>query len=488
MLTTMAGLSPERTVGRYAIHGMIAAGGMGVVHFGRLLGAAGFVKTVAVKRLHPHFAKDERFVEMFVNEARFAARIRHPNVVQTLDVVVEESDVLLVMEYIHGLTLSAVSRALNASSDPEQRRMPLPIALAIFSNVLAGLHAAHEAVDENGKKLEIIHRDVSPQNIVLDIDGIARVLDFGIAKAVTTTQTSGLHLKGKIAYMAPEQLVAGLRTDRRIDIYAVGAVLWEVIVGRRLFEVEDPGQLLFLVTNGAIRPPRTLQPSVPKPLEDVILRALDTDPAARFATALEMAAELQACGRVATSLEVSQWLRSIGGPSLELQRQALARVERGLDADFVAGTTAVGDDEVTPVTRPSRRAKTTETAPPPFEAPVGYVSSADTPPRRARTKRAGSVLLKAAGLVFVAAVGVGIYSLRMTPPALTAAAPPASVAPPASASASASAGAVHAEAPPASVTHGPARLRRPEGSPRPGARAPTRRNVLGDGGLIDRWD
>jgi serine/threonine-protein kinase len=317
----------ERTVGRYEIFGQIATGGMAAVHYGRLLAAAGFSKTVAIKRLHAHYAADERFVEMFVNEARLAGRIRHPNVVQTLDVVVNGDDVLLVMEYVHGLPLSAIATLLAR----RRERMPLPIMLAIFSNVLLGLHAAHGAVGEQGESLEIVHRDVSPQNVIVDVDGTARVLDFGIAKAVSVSQTSGEMMRGKAAYMAPEQILPGRQVSRRTDVYAVGVVLWEMLVGERLFSASEPGHVYFLVANGAVRAPSSVDPSVPSDLEAIILRALLSNPEERFGTALEMAMALQSCGRVATPLEVSEWLRRVGEDALSDRSARLARVEQGIE-------------------------------------------------------------------------------------------------------------------------------------------------------------
>jgi serine/threonine protein kinase len=200
----MTNVEPVRTsqsvrlVGRYALSAEIASGGMATVHFGRLLGPVGFSRTVAIKRLHPHFARDPEFVTMFLEEARLAARIRHPNVVQTLDVVATKGELFLVMDYVQGESLARLQRAVVAANQliaPSMTR-------AIVSGVLHGLHEAHEAKDERGQPLGIVHRDVSPQNIMVGVDGVARVLDFGIAKAVGHTQiTRDGHVKGKVAYM-----------------------------------------------------------------------------------------------------------------------------------------------------------------------------------------------------------------------------------------------------------------------------------------------
>jgi eukaryotic-like serine/threonine-protein kinase len=185
-----------RTVGRYALYGKIAAGGMATVHLGRLLGPVGFSRTVAIKRLHPQFTEDPDFVSMFLDEARLAARIRHPSVVPTLDVVTAGGEIFLVMEFVLGETLARILRTLA----PKGERIPLPIVASVFSNVLHGLHAAHEAKSERGTPLEMVHRDVSPHNVMIGVDGTARLLDFGIAKAIGRLQTTREdQIKGKLA-------------------------------------------------------------------------------------------------------------------------------------------------------------------------------------------------------------------------------------------------------------------------------------------------
>ena len=225
---------PERLIGRYALFGEIASGGMATVHFGRLLGPVGFARTVAVKRLHPQFARDPEFVSMFLDEARVAARIQHPNVVATIDVVALEGELFLVMEYVLGETFSKLLR----SARNRGQRVPLRVVTALLAGSLHGLHAAHEAKNEHGEPLGIVHRDVSPQNVIVGIDGVARVLDFGVAKAVGRLQsTREGQLKGKLSYMAPEQIRSG-QVDRRTDIYAASIMLWEALVGKRLYDGE----------------------------------------------------------------------------------------------------------------------------------------------------------------------------------------------------------------------------------------------------------
>ena len=181
-------------MGRYAIYDAIASGGMARVHLGRLLGPAGFGRTVAIKRLHAQFAENPDFVTMFLDEARLASRVRHPNVVPTLDVVAAEGELLLVMEYVHGEPLSRLLRTLS----PRRERIPLRTTCAIVSSLLHGLHAAHEAKNEAGQDLGLVHRDVSPQNVLVGLDGVVRVADFGVAKAVVKAHTTREgELKGK---------------------------------------------------------------------------------------------------------------------------------------------------------------------------------------------------------------------------------------------------------------------------------------------------
>jgi serine/threonine protein kinase len=198
-------------VGRYIVEDRIAAGGMATVHIGRLRGAAGFSRTVAIKRLLPQLACNPEFESLFVHEARLVARIQHPNVVATLDVVAEAGELVLVMEYVHGETLSRLMQAVAARSE----RVPQRIVLAIIRDALYGLHAAHEARDRHGAPLDIVHRDISPQNLMVGADGVTRVLDFGIAKAATSVElTREGVVRGKAAYMAPEQLLASEVTRR----------------------------------------------------------------------------------------------------------------------------------------------------------------------------------------------------------------------------------------------------------------------------------
>ncbi len=312
-----------RIVGRYALYAQIAAGGMASVHLGRLLGQAGFSRTVAIKRLHAHLARDPEFVSMLLDEARLAARIRHPNVVSTLDVVALGGELLVVMEYVHGEALSRLLRKLRHNN----MRVPPEIASALVTGVLHGLHAAHEATSEAGEPLLIIHRDVSPQNIIVGVDGSARVLDFGVAKAAGRLQeTKDGQLKGKIRYMAPEQLKRG-DIDRAADIYATSVVLWESLTGRRLFDDENEWKIADAILEGAHEPPSKYAPEVTPALDAVVMRGLAVSRSERYTSALLMGEALEEAARPATVRQVAAWVEKLASNTLGERARQLAAVE-----------------------------------------------------------------------------------------------------------------------------------------------------------------
>src|SRR5882724_8956186 len=272
-----------RVIGRYALFGEIASGGMATVHFGRMVGPVGFSRTVAIKRLHPQYAKDPEFVGMFLDEARLASRVQHPNVVTTLDVVNMPNEVFLVMEYVAGESLSKLVR--NAKK--EEGRIPPNHVAGIIAGMLHGLHAAHEAKSERREPLNIVHRDVSPQNVLVGVDGVARVLDFGVAKAALRSQsTRDGQMKGKLSYMSPEQL-NGKPVDRRTDLFAAGVVLWEALTGRRLFDGSDAGEIFAKLLASEIPRPSTLTTGISPTLDTVVMKALERDPDRRYQTARE---------------------------------------------------------------------------------------------------------------------------------------------------------------------------------------------------------
>jgi serine/threonine-protein kinase len=294
---------------------------MGTVHLGRILGAGGFSRVVAVKRLYPWLASDGEFRQMLLDEARFVSRIRHPNVVPTLDVVEADKDLYVVMEYVHGVSLAHLLK--HCSDVP----MPVDVATGILEGVLAGLHAAHEARGEDGSPLGIVHRDVSPQNILVGADGIARLIDFGIAKAATRLQvTDPGVVKGKIDYMAPEQLLREPVT-RQADVYSCGIVLWEMLANRRLNESQEGEKLPRRLHDSQQIPPSRHCDGVSEGLDQVALRALSREPKSRFSTAEAMAVALRAACAPANVAEVARWVHQVVGDDLEISEERVRLVE-----------------------------------------------------------------------------------------------------------------------------------------------------------------
>jgi eukaryotic-like serine/threonine-protein kinase len=324
-------------VGRYILHPPIARGGMATVHTARLVAGEGIVqRLVAIKRLHPHYVDDPEMIEMFHDEARIASRIHHPNVVPVLDVIRSEREMILVQEYVDGVPLNYLFKLAMSDRSP----IPAPIAASIVCGILAGLHAAHEATDEMGEPLGIVHRDVSPQNVIVSIDGIPRLVDFGIAKAKTSTHhTREGFFKGKLAYMAPEQLRAEAVT-RQTDVYSAGVLLWELLANRRFHEGKNDLEFVKCVVTGnyptasaalaAERAANTLNDERWEEilrLEPVLVRAMAINPQHRFHTALEMAEALVKAMPLAKVSDVAAWLRKQGSTFLEQRHRILVSNE-----------------------------------------------------------------------------------------------------------------------------------------------------------------
>jgi serine/threonine-protein kinase len=313
-----------RWLDRFELVAELAAGGMATVYLGRISGAGGFQRFVGIKRLHPHLAREAEFVQMFLDEARLAARIHHPNVVPILEIGTSEQGYYIVMEYVEGDTLAQ----LITRSAQVGRHVPVYAASRILVDILRGLHAAHELADDDGKPLGIVHRDVSPQNILIGVDGSARLTDFGVARAtsqLSTTQTG--QLKGKLAYMAPEQARGQKDIDRRADVFAAGVVLWETLEGRRLFKGDGEADTLHKVLTDPILPLSDDLPAVTPELEAVLESALDRDRTRRFATAAAFADALERvaieAGEVASHRDVASYLDAILGAEIAQRREAV---------------------------------------------------------------------------------------------------------------------------------------------------------------------
>ncbi|HSO31675.1 MAG TPA: protein kinase [Labilithrix sp.] len=309
-------------LGRYALYQELAAGGIGSVCLARMRSEAGFSRIMAVKRLHPHHAKDPFFVTMFLDEARMAARVRHPNVVAVLDVVSADDELFLVMEYVAGESLGK----LLAAARERGGRIEPAIAVAIMSGVLEGLHAAHLATNERGVPLQIVHRDVSPQNVLVGVDGVPRVVDFGIAKAVGRVQesTQAGQIKGKLVYMPPEQFADGKLVDRRSDVWAASVLLWEMLVGRQLFP-ETPDALRYLAGAEEITPPSAH--GAPDVLDAVVMRGLARRQDERFQTAREMLVAMERLVTPAPARRVAQWMQKLARDALNKRAALVEEIE-----------------------------------------------------------------------------------------------------------------------------------------------------------------
>ncbi len=375
---------------------------MATVYAGRLNGPAGFSRTVAIKRLHPQFAKQPELCAMFMDEARIASRLVHPNVVHTLDVISEAGELFLVMEYVQGQSLASLVSAARRRSE----LVALPIAIAITIGVLQGLHAAHEARNDAGKALEIVHRDVSPQNILVGVDGVARLLDFGVAKAIDRLQiTRDGSIKGKLAYMSPEQIDAR-HVDRRADVYAAGVVLWELLTGSRLHVADSAGAVVRAVLRGDVPPPSGLREAVPEALDVIVLRALRVERDERFETALDFAGALERVVAPATPREVAAWL------------EPLARAELNLAAERV-GAMEAPSVVTAAVPAPPIAGEPTPTSP--VQAMAAPPATGLGEPRGANRRR---TLAAAGGLGVVAVGAVLALWMRSAPDEASAAPPP----------------------------------------------------------------
>ncbi len=377
-------------VGRYVLSELIGSGGMARVYAGRMEGWAGFSKAVAVKRLHPDLARDPEFSAMLLDEARLTAHIRHPNVVSTQDVVREDGEFLLVMDYVVGVSLDVLFKAAIARDEV----VPEAIVSAVVIGMLHGLHAAHDAHDEHGKALAIVHRDMSPPNVIVDESGVVKILDFGIATASNRlTMTKEGSVKGKPSYIAPEQLERGA-VDRRADLFAVGVMLWELLAGRRLRAAASFGTIKEeLARDERIVDPAVERASAPATsLGEIALRAMRRDPSDRFPTALAMAHAVEAAVPSAPPSAVAEWCARLAPDHLRARKTAALHAS----------------SEVTPkAAEPTVIAAATAIVP--------------LPPNAARG-RARVVPIVVAGLLFtgIAVAGIGAVVSRTKPTAVLA--------------------------------------------------------------------
>ncbi len=292
-------MSDPQRLGGYDILARLKSGGMATLYLAERSGPAGFRKQVAVKVLKAHLASQPRFIEMLIDEARIAARISHPNVVHIEELGKDADQYFLVMEYLHGAALSELLQELAS----RRLRLAPAMSAAIAMACASGLHAAHETRDDNRRLLDVVHRDVSPQNILVGARGDVKLIDFGIAKARDRLHVTdaGSGVKGKLRYMAPEQLLGG-PVDRRVDIYALGVVLWEMLAMRRLFQGQTDSEVIARITDGGLPPPGAFA-EVPFALDGVVLQCLASEPRQRPQTARLMRQMLKEAVPEAAAIE-----------------------------------------------------------------------------------------------------------------------------------------------------------------------------------------
>jgi len=282
-------LAPGDKLGKHDLIRQIAVGGMAELYLARTMGIEGFEKLVVVKRILPQYANNSSFVNMFLNEARLAATLHHPNIAQVYDIGQEQGEYFFSMEYVHGEDLGQIVRTSQENGVP----VSLDVALTLVTGLCAGLHHAHEKTAPDGRPLNVVHRDVSPSNVLVSYDGSVKLVDFGIARANTTPSSTAGGLKGKIAYMSPEQCKGKTTLDRRSDIFSVGTLLYELTTGQLPFTDENEYAVLNHIVNDDVVPPSKLVPGYPPALEAIVMKALARETERRFKTTLEFQTQLE---------------------------------------------------------------------------------------------------------------------------------------------------------------------------------------------------
>ncbi|HEY4116583.1 MAG TPA: protein kinase, partial [Byssovorax sp.] len=328
--SALEGVQPGATLGRYEILMPIARGGMASVWAGRMQGTRGFSRIVAIKTMLPDISDDPDFQTMFLDEARVAARIKHPNVVQIIDLGEQDDVIYLVMDWVEGDTLGALQKAAKPLGG-----IPLPIVLRIAQQALAGLHAAHELRDDAGTLIDLVHRDVSPGNVLISMQGFVKIVDFGIAKSkarMHVTRAGGV-VKGKTPYLSPEQL-GQLPIDRRSDIFSFGCLLYVLTTGLHPFRGESEVKTVENIALKSPMPPRELNPDIPVELDKLILKTLEKDPAKRYATAVELQKAIVQIGATlepTTDEDVSEFVKRALSDAQEKRSQDLKAAIAGLE-------------------------------------------------------------------------------------------------------------------------------------------------------------
>jgi len=419
------------TFGRYEVVKHLAQGGMAEVFLARTIGIKGFERYVVIKRIRAEQARDKSHVQMFLDEARLAATLHHHNVVQVHDIGEEQGEYFFVMEYVHGEDV----RKLLTQVSSRGGRVPLEHVLTIVTAAAAGLHHAHEQCGPNRAPLGIVHRDVSPANILIGYDGSVKVADFGVAKAAHRTfETESGARKGKVAYMSPEQCVA-LPVDRRSDVFALGIVLYESLTVRRLFKDDNDFLTMTAIVQGKIPPPSTLWPEIPSELEAIVMKALSSSPDDRYATADHMRLALEefaanASLRTSTTA-LADYMKTLFGQRVEpwLVEDDEPEVELSIDFDGSgAGIVRATEDAIHSLVAPHGIA-------PALARPRVSASSASAVPSRQVRRRWRWIAGGAVVVVAIAAASFLMLASTDKPAAVPAAliqpaVPPAPTAPP----------------------------------------------------------
>ncbi len=382
--------SPGTVFGKYTLLARIGIGGMAEIRIARQRGVQGFERVVVIKRILDSLGNDEHFVEMFLDEGRVAAELSHPNIVQIIDLGESEGVYFMVMEYLHGEDLAIVARAAKAAGQP----VPLSYAVSLIARACEGLAHAHSRKAIDGSSLNIIHRDISPQNIFVTYDGQVKLLDFGIAKAVNrTSQTGQGQVKGKFGYMSPQQ-IAGDEVTQAADVWAMGVVMFELLSRSRLFTEKDHLRLAKLMLEGELPTLRSRSPEVPPEVEAIVAKALSRPLEGRYPTAKEMSEALNGWlkGRpdVPTSADLAAWLEGLFKTRIAEKDQLIQAARRG---------------EIQIIETP-QALKPGSSSMPSLEVTLSRVMLS---PRRRRW-------LAGAGAALVAAIALGTWLLWPSPP------------------------------------------------------------------------
>ncbi len=424
------GSHPANQLGKYQLIRRIATGGMAELFLARATAIHGFEKLVVLKRILPQHAESEEFIRMFLAEARLAATLHHPNIVQVYDIGEDESAYFFTMEYVQGQDLRKLVRAARKAD----RALPLEHILHIVMGVAAGLHHAHEKIGTDGRPLGIVHRDVSPSNVLVTYEGGVKIVDFGIAKAATAqTATIAGTLKGKIPYMSPEQC-RGESVDRRSDIFSIGTLLWELTTGARLFTGENEFAIINRVAAGTVPLPTSVRPDYPPELEAIVMRALTADREHRYSTALDLQIDLEDFAREArlpvSSTRMSKFMRELFEE--EMRQTALLMQSDRLDEQPTMPRPALSremllglvpgpapESEPTEVTPSDVRVGAGQATPTTASGQGSYTQASvsavhheeeELPPR---TSRLAVVLAVLTGMVAVLGVAVAVWFLAL---------------------------------------------------------------------------